>query len=78
MEIITQSIITCPVCGYQKMEEMPQDACQFYYECTNCHTLLRPSKGDCCDQHWYKSGHITPGAHRCWVHHHCLVVLQIK
>jgi hypothetical protein len=27
---------------------MPTDACQFYYECTNCKTLLRPKAGDCC------------------------------
>lgn len=27
---------------------MPTDACQFYYECRNCKTLLRPNPGDCC------------------------------
>jgi hypothetical protein len=27
---------------------MPVDACQFYYECTTCKTLLRPRPGDCC------------------------------
>jgi hypothetical protein len=48
MEIIMQSIITCPECGYQKMEVMPEDACQFYYECDKCHALLRPLEGDCC------------------------------
>lgn len=48
MEIKYQSIITCPFCGYQKEETMPVDACQFFYECTNCHQLIRPKKGDCC------------------------------
>ena len=24
------------------------DACQFFYECTGCGTLLRPKPGDCC------------------------------
>ncbi len=48
MEIITKSIITCPVCGFQKMEEMPKDACQYFYECSNCHALLRPLADDCC------------------------------
>ncbi len=27
---------------------MPTDACQFFYECRNCKTLLRPNPGDCC------------------------------
>jgi hypothetical protein len=27
---------------------MPTDACQYFYECTGCGTLLRPKKGDCC------------------------------
>jgi len=27
---------------------MPTDACQYFYECTGCGTLLRPKPGDCC------------------------------
>ncbi len=27
---------------------MPTDACQFFYECESCKTLLRPLAGDCC------------------------------
>jgi alkylmercury lyase len=27
---------------------MPTDACQFYYDCSGCGTLLRPKPGDCC------------------------------
>lgn len=27
---------------------MPTDACQYFYECTGCGTLLRPRPGDCC------------------------------
>ncbi len=48
MEIILQSILTCPICGHQKEEIMPTDACQFFYECEKCHTILKPKKGDCC------------------------------
>ena len=48
MEIITRSTITCPNCGHQKEEEMPVDACQYFYECTNCGSLLKPNAGDCC------------------------------
>ncbi len=48
MDIITKSTITCPVCGFAREEEMPTDACQFFYECTNCKALLKPKPGDCC------------------------------
>jgi hypothetical protein len=27
---------------------MPTDACQYFYECGGCKTLLRPKAGDCC------------------------------
>jgi hypothetical protein len=47
-DVQLESIITCPECGHAQIEIMPTDACQFYYECTRCHTLLRPLKGDCC------------------------------
>jgi hypothetical protein len=46
--VITASTITCPVCGAAKTEVMPVDACQYFYECTGCGTLLRPKPGDCC------------------------------
>jgi hypothetical protein len=49
MTVITlQSIITCPNCGFGKEETMPIDACQYFYECTNCKTLLKPKEGVCC------------------------------
>lgn len=48
MEIKLQSIITCPNCGYKKEETMPTDACQYFYECENCKTRLKPLQGDCC------------------------------
>jgi hypothetical protein len=43
-----QSVITCPHCGHQRHETMPTDACLFFYECQNCHAMLRPKPGDCC------------------------------
>lgn len=43
-----QSVLTCPRCGFSKEETMPSDACLFYYECTNCGSLVRPKPGDCC------------------------------
>ncbi|WP_428819193.1 GDCCVxC domain-containing (seleno)protein [Microbulbifer sp. MCCC 1A16149] len=47
-DIILESTITCPECHHQKMEIMPTDCCIFFYECENCHTLLKPKPGDCC------------------------------
>jgi hypothetical protein len=47
-EITLRSVITCPHCGAQTEETMPVDACQFFYECTSCHAMLRPNPGDCC------------------------------
>jgi hypothetical protein len=47
-KIILESKITCPNCGHSKMETMPTNACQFFYECENCKTLLKPNEGDCC------------------------------
>ncbi|MFT6867062.1 MAG: hypothetical protein ACJA08_001901 [Cyclobacteriaceae bacterium] len=48
IEIVPESVITCPKCGYQKEETMPTDACQYFYECENCHIILKPKDGDCC------------------------------
>ncbi|MFC1740560.1 GDCCVxC domain-containing (seleno)protein [Pseudomonadota bacterium] len=42
------STITCPNCGHSEREEMPTDACQFFYDCKGCGEILRPLPGDCC------------------------------
>lgn len=47
-EIALDSVLTCPHCGRARRERMPVDACQFFYECTQCNALLRPRRGDCC------------------------------
>ena len=44
-EVLLESVFVCPVCGFAKRETMPTDACQFFYECSNCKTLLRPKPG---------------------------------
>ena len=46
--IVLQSTLTCPHCGHNKLETMPTDACQYYYECESCNSLLKPKPGDCC------------------------------
>lgn len=47
-KIIHNSLITCPRCGYQKLEQMPTNSCQFFYECEKCRVVFRPKTGDCC------------------------------
>lgn len=42
------STLTCPHCGHRKTETMPTDACVWFYECEQCHTVLKPQPGDCC------------------------------
>ena len=48
MEVLLKSEITCPKCGHKKVEDMPTNACQFFYECENCKEVLKPKEGDCC------------------------------
>lgn len=47
-DVILESLLTCPHCGRARLETMPTDACQWYYECPSCHALLKPKPGDCC------------------------------
>jgi hypothetical protein len=48
MNVESWSFLRCPHCGHIKRELMPSDACQFFYDCENCHAVLRPLPGDCC------------------------------
>jgi hypothetical protein len=43
-----ESTLTCPACGHTKSEQMPLNACQWFYECEACKTMLTPKHGDCC------------------------------
>lgn len=47
-KIELHTIIACPQCGHKKEEIMPVNACQYFYECENCHARLKPKQGDCC------------------------------
>ena len=47
-EVVLESVLTCPACGALSTETMPRNACQYFYECPECKTLLKPNKGDCC------------------------------
>lgn len=46
--VMLESTLTCPECGHVKIETMPTDACQWFYECEHCRVVLRPKPGDCC------------------------------
>lgn len=46
--IETLTKITCPQCGHDAIEDMPTDACQYFYECKGCGEILKPRPGDCC------------------------------
>ena len=46
--VTLESTLTCPECGHCRAETMPTDACQWFYECTQCHAVLKPQPGDCC------------------------------
>jgi hypothetical protein len=47
-DVIFESTITCPDCGFTRRETMPTDACQHFYDCRNCGATLKPKAGDCC------------------------------
>lgn len=47
-DVVLTSVLTCPHCGFARQETMPTDACLFFYECNQCHGMLRPKPGDCC------------------------------
>ena len=47
-DVILESTITCPECGFEKKEIMPTNACQYFYECESCHVVLKPKEKDCC------------------------------
>lgn len=42
------SILRCPVCANETEEQMPVDACVYFFECAGCGERLRPEDGDCC------------------------------
>ena len=46
--MIEQSEITCPLCSHQALEQMPLNACQYFYDCKGCGELLKAKPGDCC------------------------------
>lgn len=44
----SQSEITCPKCGYKKIQIMPTDVCLIKYTCDSCAAVSYSKDGDCC------------------------------
>ncbi len=42
------STVTCPNCGKRSHDQMPANACVYFYHCLRCDTIFRPLAGDCC------------------------------
>jgi hypothetical protein len=40
--------LVCPACGAATRATMPEDACQLFWDCPACGTVLHPNEGDCC------------------------------
>ncbi|WP_343031066.1 GDCCVxC domain-containing (seleno)protein [Marinobacter changyiensis] len=44
VDVVLESTLKCPNCGYQKAETMPTDSCLYFYECESCHVVLKPQQ----------------------------------
>jgi hypothetical protein len=46
--VVRFATITCPVCDHKEVVEMPVNACQHFFICPGCKSVLKPKPGDCC------------------------------
>lgn len=42
------SVITCPECGHEQADAMPEFSCAISWHCPACAAVVRPLPGDCC------------------------------
>lgn len=63
MSAVTESVLTCPSCGHQTAESMPENACVLFYPCPSCKTMLKPKPGTCCVFCSYGSAPCPPKQH---------------
>ncbi|MFN6952681.1 MAG: GDCCVxC domain-containing (seleno)protein [Albidovulum sp.] len=66
MDMDHESRIKCPICGHAADESMPTDSCQYFYQCRECGTVLRPKPGDCCVFCSYGSRPCPPKSNGNW------------
>jgi hypothetical protein len=72
------SLVTCPVCGDQRVQPIPEFSCLLSYTCPVCSTVLRPAAADCCifctygsvpcpaiqEERWRRTGSDSIAIHR--------------
>ena len=46
--LVLRATLTCPACGAPAQEDMPTDACLYFWDCPTCGAQLKPLRGDCC------------------------------
>ena len=46
--VVFRSTITCPHCGKVTTEQMPSNACVYFFICTRCQQTVKPLPGKCC------------------------------
>ena len=56
--------IRCPACGVESANELPDDACLYFWKCPACGTDVRPRPGDCCVFCSYGSVRCPPSRNR--------------
>lgn len=42
------STLTCPHCDKRSHDQMPANACVYFYHCMRCNAVFKPLPGDCC------------------------------
>lgn len=47
-DFIRQSKLTCPHCGKNSLLTMPENSCQYYFDCPHCEKTIKAKPGDCC------------------------------
>ena len=48
MDIVLESTIKCPFCGFEEKIKMPEDKCMKIIICNNCKRAITPKEGNCC------------------------------
>lgn len=60
MALSFYSILKCPVCGYEKLMEIPYDEQLKYFTCPGCHSTIETPEYHCCI-------FCTYGSHKCLI-----------
>ena len=47
-EVTLRSTVTCPHCSKKTEETMPEDSCQYFWECPHCKKVVKAKEDDCC------------------------------